>query len=152
MSREQLLCLFQLGDKVLILLPVPVSTLSTRFSGPYVVESKLSDTNYIIKTPDWRRQTRVCHVNMMKLYHSRENGKGPPTTKTVSPMASLSEVMTSAAADGLEVILRYCLICLTICLISMVTRILTSQNSYMTFQAFSVIFPSRLQSSHMTSF
>lgn len=100
-DKRAVACLFQPGDKVLILLPVPGSALSTRFSGPYVVESKLSDTNYIIKTPDRRRQTRVCHVNMMKRYHPREDEKGLPTTQTVSPIASISEVTNPAALDGL---------------------------------------------------
>ena len=96
--------LFQSGDKELILLPVPASLLSTRFSGPYVIESKLSDTNYIIQTPDHRRQTTQCHGNVMKLSYPREDNNEPPISKTVvSPMASISEVMTSAAVDGLVV-------------------------------------------------
>ena len=36
---------FQAGDKVLVLLPVVGSALQAKFSGPYEVESKLSDTN-----------------------------------------------------------------------------------------------------------
>lgn len=43
---------FQPGDKVLLLLPYPGSALSVKLSGPYVVEKKLSKTNYIIQTPN----------------------------------------------------------------------------------------------------
>uniref|UniRef100_A0A674NZL8 Gypsy retrotransposon integrase-like protein 1 n=1 Tax=Takifugu rubripes TaxID=31033 RepID=A0A674NZL8_TAKRU len=43
---------FQPGDRVLILSPIPGSALSAKFSGPYVVEKKVNDTNFIIQTPD----------------------------------------------------------------------------------------------------
>ncbi|KAL6456554.1 hypothetical protein MHYP_G00350980 [Metynnis hypsauchen] len=62
---------FQPGDKVMVLLPVPGPSLSAKFSGPYSVEEKLSDTDYIIPTPDRKRKKRVCHINMLKTYHTR---------------------------------------------------------------------------------
>uniref|UniRef100_A0A3B1J0P6 Gypsy retrotransposon integrase-like protein 1 n=1 Tax=Astyanax mexicanus TaxID=7994 RepID=A0A3B1J0P6_ASTMX len=67
-SRE-----FQPGDRVMVLLPVSGSSLSAKFSGPYVVDEKLSDTDYVICTPDRKRKKRVCHVNMLKAYHTRDN-------------------------------------------------------------------------------
>jgi hypothetical protein len=45
----------------LVLLPIPGSPLLAHLSGPYLVEKKLCDTNYVIKTPDGRRSSRVCH-------------------------------------------------------------------------------------------
>ena len=36
---------FQPGDPVLVLLPLPGSALTARFSGPYVVKSKVSITD-----------------------------------------------------------------------------------------------------------
>lgn len=36
---------FQPGDEVLILSPVSSSSLSTKFTGPYVIERKVSATN-----------------------------------------------------------------------------------------------------------
>ncbi len=44
--------IFSPGDKVLVLLPVPGGSLQARYSGPYVVEKKLSDRDYVIHTPD----------------------------------------------------------------------------------------------------
>lgn len=64
---------FKPGDEVLMLLPTFGSALSARFSGPYVVEKKVSDTNYVILTPELRRKTRLCHVNMLKPFHVRED-------------------------------------------------------------------------------
>lgn len=65
---------FKPGDKVLVLLPVPGSALIARFTGPYMIERKVSDTNYILCTPDRRRRTRLCHINMLKSFHSRDAG------------------------------------------------------------------------------
>lgn len=91
---------FDVGDRVLVLLPIQGSALSARFSGPYTVAEKLSDTDYVIRTPDRRRQSRVCHVNMLKLYHTR-----PQAEESVSPV-SVVPVSTVYASgpdeDGLE--------------------------------------------------
>ncbi len=43
---------FTSGDEVLVLLPVPGSSLSARFFGPYVVKQKMSETDYMLYTPD----------------------------------------------------------------------------------------------------
>ena len=41
---------FQPGESVLVFLPIPGSVLHARFAGHYVVEKKLSDTDYVICT------------------------------------------------------------------------------------------------------
>ena len=56
---------FKPGQKVLALLPVPGNPLNVRFFGPYVIERKLSDLNYVVVNPDRRKQTQLCHVNML---------------------------------------------------------------------------------------
>ena len=62
---------FLVGDKVLVLLPIQGQPLKSKFCGPYEVIKKLNDVNYIISTPDRIKETRVCHVNMLKLFHTR---------------------------------------------------------------------------------
>ena len=32
---------------------------------------KISDTNYLVKTPGRRKETQVCHINMLKAYHEK---------------------------------------------------------------------------------
>ena len=56
---------FKPGQKVLALLPVPGDPLNVRFFGPYVIERKLSDLNCVVVNPDRRKQTQLCHVNML---------------------------------------------------------------------------------------
>ena len=62
---------FDPGEKVLILLPIPGDPLHARYSGPYVVEKKMSDVNYLIRTPDRQKKKRLCHINMLKKYVDR---------------------------------------------------------------------------------
>ncbi len=91
---------FEKGDPVLVLLPLPGCALQAKFSGPYVVDRKLSDTDYIIGTPDRQRKTRVCHINMLKRYIAR--GKGEESKSSVVPVASSALVLpTSTNEDGL---------------------------------------------------
>lgn len=60
---------FEVGDQVLILLPVVGSPLDARFSGPYRIEKKVGNVDYIVSTPDRRKKYRLCHINMMKPFH-----------------------------------------------------------------------------------
>ena len=45
---------------------VPGRPLQARYYGPYTVEKKLSDVNYIVNTPGRRKQKQLCHINMLK--------------------------------------------------------------------------------------
>ena len=64
---------FDVGDEVLVLLPIPGDPLQAKYSGPYTVHRKLNAVNYIIDTPGRRKQQRLCHINMLKLYKRRNN-------------------------------------------------------------------------------
>ena len=74
------ICTFKPGQKVLALLPVSGNPLRARYFGPYVIDKKLSDLNYAVVTPDRRKQTQLCHVNMLKPYVDRDS------TVTVHPV------------------------------------------------------------------
>ena len=45
--------------------------MQAKYSGPYKVVKKISDTNYLVKTPGRRKETQVCHINMLKAYHEK---------------------------------------------------------------------------------
>lgn len=61
---------FKPGDKVLVFLPIPGCSLQARYSGPYVIEKRVSDRDYVVATPDRVRRSRLCH-NMIKPYYDR---------------------------------------------------------------------------------
>ena len=93
---------FSPGDAVLVLLPVPGHALQARYYGPYVVDTKVSDVDYVVKTPDRRKSKQLCHVNMLKRYHDRESvmgGQTKPVT-TVTLVSSNDEV--SERSDVLD--------------------------------------------------
>ena len=46
---------FEVGNEVLGLLPAPGSPLQARHSGPFVVDKKLNEVDYIINTPERRK-------------------------------------------------------------------------------------------------
>ena len=64
---------FEPGDKVFALLPIPGKPLQARYYGPYIVDKKLSDVNYIVNTPGRRKQKQLCHINMLKKYIDRDS-------------------------------------------------------------------------------
>ena len=69
---------FKSGDKILALLPIPGRPLQARYFGPYIVEKKASDLNYIINTPDRRKQQQLCQNNMLKEYVDRDSSNVAP--------------------------------------------------------------------------
>ncbi|XP_076062488.1 uncharacterized protein LOC143037816 [Oratosquilla oratoria] len=59
---------FKEGDLVLAYIPISGSPLGAKYHGPYKISKKLSDSNYIISTPDRRKATQHIHVNLIKPY------------------------------------------------------------------------------------
>ena len=78
---------FKPGDQVLAFIPVPGSPLQTKYHGPYTVNKKIGEQNYIIDTPDRRKSTQNIHINLLKLYKSRPS-LAPDSPKI--PVCSIS--------------------------------------------------------------
>lgn len=88
---------FKPGDKVLVLLPNPGSSLQVRYSGPYFIQKKVGDRNYLVATPDRRRRSWWCHVNRLKAYVEHAPSRScarsvsdPGENDTPEPRISLS--------------------------------------------------------------
>ncbi|XP_068213155.1 uncharacterized protein [Palaemon carinicauda] len=94
---------FQKGDQVLLYHPIPGAPLREKFAGPYTVLDRLSKVNYVISTPDRRKETQLVHVNLLKWYQSRVNS-GPPrvtlvTTSTLRSKDDYPVVTTNEDPD-----------------------------------------------------
>ncbi|XP_037776712.1 uncharacterized protein LOC119573573 [Penaeus monodon] len=63
---------FEPGQLVLLFLPFSKNALQSKYFGPYRIKERKGDVNYVIETPDHRRQERLVHVNLIKPYHNRE--------------------------------------------------------------------------------
>lgn len=87
-DRKSVACSFQSGDCVLVLLPIVGAALQAKFSGLYVVDRKLSETDYLIQTPDRKETSHVTHINMLKAYLGRNRSDNP--SPSVVPVVSVA--------------------------------------------------------------
>ncbi|XP_063841016.1 uncharacterized protein LOC135089382 [Scylla paramamosain] len=98
---------FQPGDKVLVLFPLQGDPFKARFSGPWEIERKMSDVNYIVKTPGRKKKNQLCHVNMLKPFHERDRENGDDVVGGVRAV-SVVNVTTEAEEKWSEVKLSRC--------------------------------------------
>jgi len=64
---------FNVGDQVLVLLPIVGHPLQARYHGPYTIKHCVNDVNYVVSTPDRRKPRQLCHINILKEYHTRDD-------------------------------------------------------------------------------
>ncbi|XP_073785929.1 uncharacterized protein [Danio rerio] len=57
---------FQLGDKVMILIPTTTSKFLASWKGPYTVVERVRSVNYRVRQPGRRREEQLYHINLMK--------------------------------------------------------------------------------------
>ena len=72
--------------------------MQAKYSRPYKVVKKISDTNYLVETPGRRKETQVCHINMLKAFHK----KPKPELVTLNNRLGLENPMHSESCVGLE--------------------------------------------------
>ena len=83
---------------VLVLFPVVGIALQAKYSGPYKVVKKISNTNYLVRTPGRGKETQVCHINMLKAYHE----KPKPELVILNNKLGLENPTHSESCVGLE--------------------------------------------------
>ena len=59
----------EIGDKVLLMIPVKTDKLKLRWDGPFIVKEKVGDFDYRIEMRDGK--IRIYHINMLKKYNER---------------------------------------------------------------------------------
>ena len=82
---------FKAGDQVLVLLPMGGDKLGVKFYGPYKVIKKVGACNYVVETPDRRHKSRVCHINLLKPYYTRDTSSTVCITSQVAGEEETSE-------------------------------------------------------------
>lgn len=88
---------FKPGDQVLALLSLVSSPFCAKFVGPYTVVRALSDLNYEIATPDRKKITQICHVNLLKPFFSRDCQADIKSSGVISP--AIEALGQSSAGD-----------------------------------------------------
>ena len=76
-------CVFKPGDKVLVLLTVHRNMLQAKYHRPYKVLKRIGDLGYVNETPDRKKPTQLCHVNIVKPYFERSVKKSIMVIPTV---------------------------------------------------------------------
>ena len=84
-DRKAKLRKFSVGDKCLVLLPTVTNKLLAQWKGPYEVQEKINDLNYLISVDG---QPRRFHINMLKQYFQRETTAGCRQAHMSSEMRS----------------------------------------------------------------
>ena len=79
---------FKPQDKVLVFLPIQGDPLRAKYFGPYAIKEKTSPVNYVVFTPDRRKKTQLCHINMLKPYFDRNS---PPNESRDLPQPNSAE-------------------------------------------------------------
>lgn len=100
---------FKPGDQVLALLPIPGKPLQARYFGPYIVEKKVSDLNYIILTPGRQKQKQMCHVNMLKLYIDRNSQNVSKPVSVVHSVPPDLDINNLVSDSEIETKVDHCL-------------------------------------------
>ena len=98
---------FKPGDKVLALLPVPGRPPQARYFGPYIVDKKMSDLNYVLQTRDRRKQKQLCHINMLKPYYSRKCDNVKPVQTIVIVIVILMKILMYTLAQQSLIIQKF---------------------------------------------
>ena len=52
----------------------------------YIFKEKVSDLNYIVSTLDRRKNTQLCHINMLKSYVNKDKNNDVQCANIVSPV------------------------------------------------------------------
>jgi hypothetical protein len=63
---------FDIGDKVLVLLPTPGSKLESKWQGPYTITNVFENgLTYELDRENGRKQKRTYHINLLRLWKTR---------------------------------------------------------------------------------
>lgn len=79
------------------------SPFQAKFSGLVSVVRQVSDLSYLIKTPGCRKATKLCHVNLLKPYHTRESLFPLPQKVPAKPILVSSLVLSSSMSEPVVV-------------------------------------------------
>lgn len=98
----------EISVQEIVLLVLP--SLGSSYSGPYVVQEKVNDRHYIVATPERKRQSRLCHINMLKPYLDRgsvplspvEEGKTVLSLSSAVPIDETQIAVVLSSADPTE--------------------------------------------------
>ena len=94
---------FRVGDKVLVLLPIP-GMFKAKYTGPGEVVAKINDLNYVVTLPGRRKKEEVFHINLLRPYLSRTQTASFVTLNVTPTDLDSSKVDSDWKRDNSKVI------------------------------------------------
>lgn len=92
---------FSPGDQVLALLPMVDTPFQAKFQGPFTVVRQSGECDFIIATPNRRKSTQRCHVNLLKPYYARATDDMSTDSKqALKPVLTVSSLGVSGIPPG----------------------------------------------------
>lgn len=88
------------------LMPLVHSPFQAKFCGHFTELHRVTDQNYILSTPNCRKTTQLCHVNLLKPYYCRK-----PTC--VYPLPSVEDCIAACSVSKFDLLKGYWQIPLT---------------------------------------
>ena len=84
-NRGATLRSFEVGEKVMVLVPTSECKFLAKWKGPYEVVEKVGAVNYKVRQPGRRKGTQLYHVNILKKWYSAEDVPLPALMTNLSP-------------------------------------------------------------------
>ena len=88
---------FQVGQKVLVLLPMEHNKLTLRWKGPYTVQEVVNRMDYRINV---NGKSKVYHANLLKRYHEREQAGSMTVAGVDEELLSMAVVEEEDVGEG----------------------------------------------------
>ena len=82
----------EVGDQVLVLLPMQVNKLKLAWNGPYQILRQVTPVDYEVSTPGRRQEKKIYHINLLKLWRQ-------PSTPAVPNLLAVIEEMPEDEQD-----------------------------------------------------
>ena len=103
---------FQVGEKVLVLVPTSECKFLAKWQGPYEIIERKGPVNYKVRRPGRRKGEVIYHVNLLKKWHEPEQIPLPALLTSVSPQLSvpvpISDDLSPRQVQELkEVVMRF---------------------------------------------
>ena len=103
---------FQVGDKVLVLVPTSECKFLAKWQGPFEVIKKTGPVNYKVSRPGRRKGENIYHVNLLKPWFEPEPVPLPVLLTSLSPPSSLEvpigeDLSPRQRQEVRELLLRY---------------------------------------------
>ncbi|CAM4556526.1 unnamed protein product, partial [Lepidochelys olivacea] len=79
---------FQVGDRLLVLIPTAESKLLARWQGPYEIIEAIGEVDYKVRQPGHRKLEQIYRINLLKPWQNREVhvvALGAPSPKSDQP-------------------------------------------------------------------